>query len=122
MLDSRTVLVVEDDDNIARPLCLLLRQLNLNISRVASKADALCHLDARPPPDVVLLDVHLPDGLGTDVLRRIREQNLPVRVAVMTATTDSQVLREVLEMEPSELFLKPQDMGRLLSWVETQAA
>ena len=50
-------------------------------------AEALAALITRP--DFIVLDLHLPDGRGTQVLREIRERNILAKVAVTTGTIDA---------------------------------
>ena len=64
------VLVVEDDDRVARGLLTALRHAGYEVHRVATAADAL----RAAPADVVLLDLGLPDGDGLDVLRELRHR------------------------------------------------
>ena len=63
------LLVVEDDDGIAEPLVAGLRREGFDVDRVATGAAAL----AAPEPDMVLLDLRLPDMDGYAVARAIRE-------------------------------------------------
>ena len=64
------VLVVEDDDAIAEPLCKGLVREGYSVERVSTGAAAL----AAPPADVVLLDLGLPDVDGYEVCRVLRER------------------------------------------------
>jgi DNA-binding response OmpR family regulator len=73
------VLVVEDDDRVARGLLTALRHAGYEVHRVATAADAL----RAAPADVVLLDLGLPDGDGLDVLRELRHRP---GTAVITVT------------------------------------
>jgi DNA-binding response OmpR family regulator len=74
------VLVVEDDAAIAVPLEANLRAQGFEVERVATGKAAL---DAREP-DVVLLDLGLPDLDGTEVCRRLRATS-DVPIIVLTA-------------------------------------
>ena len=60
------VLLVEDDDGIAAPLTEGLVRAGFDVSRVTTGADAL----AAPSPDVILLDLGLPDTDGYVVCRQ----------------------------------------------------
>ena len=65
------VLIVEDEDTIAVPLAEGLEREGFEVARAANGAEAL----AAPEPDIVLLDLRLPDMDGLDVCRRLRERS-----------------------------------------------
>ena len=83
------VLVVEDDDRVARGLLTALRHAGYEVHRVATAADAL----RAAPADVVLLDLGLPDGDGLDVLRELRHRP---GTAVITVTARGEERERVL--------------------------
>jgi CheY-like chemotaxis protein len=77
------ILVVEDDDAVARVLDIILRRAGHTVTRAATIADARSSL-ARARPAVILLDMKLPDGSGLDLLDDLTEtpelQKVPVVV------------------------------------------
>src|SRR5687767_8516568 len=81
-----TVLVVEDDDAIAR---LLNLQLTTEGYTVVTAADGTAALKAvaAEPPDVVLLDVMMPDMDGWAVLRRIRAEEATAHLPIVMLTS-----------------------------------
>ena len=68
---KRSVLLVEDEQSIVEPLAAALAREGFETSVAATAADAL-ELAERTSPDVVLLDLMLPDGSGYDVCRELR--------------------------------------------------
>ena len=76
-------------------------------------ADANAYLDAHTP-DTILLDLMLPDGEGSTVLRRVRDGGLPVKVTVTTASSDPDRLDQVRALRPDSLLKKPLDIFELL--------
>jgi two-component system, OmpR family, response regulator RegX3 len=96
------VLVVEDDDSIAIPLVRGLEKEGFEIERVATGAAAL---DAEEP-DLVLLDLGLPDLDGLEVCRRLRARS-DVPIIVVTARGE-EVSRVVgLELGADDYVVKP---------------
>ena len=71
MVSRKKVLVIEDERPIAEPLADALRREGFDVHLAATAADGLEAFSAQAP-DIVLLDVMLPDGDGRDVLRQIR--------------------------------------------------
>ncbi len=72
--DAIRVLVVEDDPGIARSLALGLTRAGYSAQNVATGRSAL---SVSPAPDVVLLDLGLPDVDGIEVCRRLRRGPMP---------------------------------------------
>ena len=113
---AHSVLVVEDDARIRNGLITLLRIGGHGTVAAASVAEAVARLDAATPTHL-LLDLNLPDGAGTHVLRRIREQALPTRVALVTGAIDTALLEEARGLGVDAVFIKPPDWDKLLDWV-----
>jgi DNA-binding response OmpR family regulator len=106
--DRRVVLVVDDD-----PSVLLLCRVNLELDgfRVLEAADGATALElARAHhPDVVLLDLMLPDVDGWQVLRDLKDdpQLTEVPVVILTARTDDQDKVRSLTSGAAEYVTKP---------------
>ena len=79
-----SVLVVDDESVLAEMVSMALRYEGWNIATAADGAAAIAAARAERP-DVVVLDVMLPDMSGLDVLRRLREQHPRLPVLLLTA-------------------------------------
>jgi DNA-binding response OmpR family regulator len=101
------VLVVEDDDAIADPLTRGLTREGFTVTRVASGADAIGDDGlAAGHPDLVLLDLGLPDVDGHEVCRRLRTRS-QIPIIVITARGD-EIDRVVgLELGADDYVVKP---------------
>jgi two-component system, OmpR family, response regulator MprA len=75
------VLIVEDDENLAHVLAGDLKLAGYEVMNAKTGLAAL-EIAAREQPDVVLLDLGLPDLDGLEVARRLRADNAPVIIAV----------------------------------------
>ena len=101
----RTVLLVEDEDSITVPLreALAREGLDATVARTAAEALALAReLD----PDVVLLDVMLPDGSGFDVCRELRRAS-DVPILMLTARGEEADRVVGLELGADDYVTKP---------------
>jgi two-component system OmpR family response regulator len=78
------VLVVDDETVLAEMVSMALRYEGWNITTAADGASAV-EAARKVRPDVVVLDVMLPDMSGLEVLRRLREQNPHLPVLLLTA-------------------------------------
>jgi DNA-binding response OmpR family regulator len=94
---ARRLLVVDDEPHIGLLLRLQLesRGYELSLARSLFEARGLLAGDD-PPPDAILLDIHLPDGSGVDLLRELRDRPAfaQVPVLVLTAEGEERVLAE----------------------------
>lgn len=112
------VLVVEDDDGIAQGLCLALRQQGCASDVAAGVAQAWAALRAEAF-EMVLLDLGLPDGDGSEVLRRLRAApagGLPdaaTPVLIMTARDEVASRIAGLDLGADDYLSKPFDPGEL---------
>lgn len=84
----RSILVVDDDAAVRGLVVRILRSWGHSvISEAGSVAEALACADARRP-DVVLVDIGLPDGDGFSLTRQLRAKYLPLRVVVFSSDAD----------------------------------
>jgi len=104
------VLIVEDEDAIAEPLAEGLRREGFGVTRVATGQDAL----EAALPDVVLLDLRLPDIDGYEVCRELRARS-DVPIIVVTAKGE-EIDRVVgLELGADDYIVKPFGFRELLA-------
>jgi DNA-binding response OmpR family regulator len=104
------ILIVEDEDAIAVPLAEGLSREGFEVTRVANGADAL----TSPEPDLVLLDLRLPDMDGLDVCRALRARS-QVPIIVVTAKGE-EVDRVVgLEVGADDYVVKPFGLRELVA-------
>jgi two-component system KDP operon response regulator KdpE len=110
-----TVLVVDDDPAIQRTLAIGLRARGY---QVLPARDGRTAVEAvrEDDPDVVLLDLGLPDLSGVDVLRRIRKHS-QVPVIVLSARHGSDDKVEALDVGADDYVTKPFGMDELLARV-----
>jgi two-component system nitrate/nitrite response regulator NarP len=116
------VLLVDDHPMIGAALEMLLRGTDYEvIGRVRTVAEANSSL-ARHKPDLLLLDVNLPDGSGLDVLRRLSRSRARPKVILLTAGMDEAQLLAAAELDPEGIVLKTSDPGLLSESMEAVVA
>jgi len=91
----RNILLIEDEESISEPLSAALGREGFDVVTAATAADGR-ELFRAQAPDLVLLDVMLPDGDGKDVLREIRSAS---RTPVIMVTARGEELERVLGLE-----------------------
>ena len=111
------VLVVDDDETIRRTLRINLRARGYEVEEVASGRDALSTVEDAPP-DLVILDLGLPDVDGVEVLRRLRRTSR-VPVVVLSARHQSDDKVEALDEGADDYVTKPFGMDELMARVRS---
>lgn len=101
----KTVLVVEDEPKIARIVSDYLERAGFRALQAADGRSALAVVQ-RERPDLVILDLGLPDADGLDVLRRLRERS-PTPVVVLTARGEESDRIVGLELGADDYVVKP---------------
>ena len=107
------ILLVDDDRGIQRTVGPLLSSRGFDVEIAGSGAEALKAISARPP-DLVLLDLMLPDIDGVDVCRKIREQ-LSTPIIVLSARTAEAEKVEALDTGADDYVTKPFGSEELLA-------
>lgn len=107
------VLVVDDDVALSRALAINLKARGYDVATAATGKQALDVL-ARVHPDVVVLDLGLPDLDGIEVLHGIRGWNA-VPVVVLSARTTSDEKVDALDAGADDYVTKPFEMNELLA-------
>jgi two-component system response regulator RegX3 len=105
------ILVVEDEDAIAEPLVAGLRREGFDVDRAATGAAAL---ETSLRPDLVLLDLRLPDLDGLDVCRALRERS-GVPIIVVTARGEESDRVVGLELGADDYVVKPFGVRELIA-------
>ena len=115
MKESFSVLIVEDDFRVAE----INRKYVENMkgfyvqSTVNSGKEALSFLDmAKDPPDLILLDIYIPDVEGLDLLWKIRNGHRDVDIIVVTAAKEVATIQEAFRGGIFDFIVKPFDHER----------
>jgi DNA-binding response OmpR family regulator len=109
--DAFRVLVVEDDPGIGGPLVRGLRRAGYEASGVTTGRAALA---VTPAPDVVLLDLGLPDMDGVEVCRLLRRRSVPA-IIVVTARGEEGDRVAALDEGADDYVVKPFGLAELLA-------
>ena len=114
-LVKRRILLVEDEESITTPLVEALSREGFDAS-VAAAAAAALELAASERPDLVLLDVMLPDGSGFDVARELRKASR-VPIIMLTARGEEADRVAGLELGADDYVVKPFSARELVARV-----
>ncbi|MCU0480682.1 MAG: response regulator transcription factor [Anaerolineae bacterium] len=128
---AQSILVIEDDEDTAEMVCTLLETAGYEAASVGNGGVALDEI-AMMSPDLVLLDIHLPDMNGLEILKKVRSHSfLPMivmsgferdrdRVVALEAGADDFMSKP---FSPDELVARVKALLRRVDWMpkpETQ--
>ena len=124
--DARaTVLVIEDDQAVARMLRFCFRQAGFDVTEVCTGSEALRILQQEEPPHAAVLDLQLPDRQGgavLDWLRRSAERTTDSPVWVVMSALDREAAIERFGPLGSHFLSKPFDPWELVAILRTLLA
>ncbi len=114
-----TALIVDDEPNIVQLVRITLEDSRVQVLEAADGTTALDRAAAFRP-DLVLLDVDLPDVSGLEVCRRLREdaELAKTKIVMLTAAAQRDDVARGLAAGADEYLTKPFSPVRLLSLVE----
>jgi len=115
---SASILVVDDEQSIRRLLRTTLAGHGYRILEAASGQAALDML-ARERPDVVLLDLGLPDLDGVEVIRRLRGSSSRVPIIVLSSHNGEAEKVGVLDLGADDYVTKPFGMAELVARIRS---
>ena len=120
----RHVLVVDDDRVTLHFLKSVLEKANFRVTTAGDGREALERARRTGPdaPDLILLDVWMPEMSGLDVLARLRADGSHPRVVVMTSDDTPETLLQALRGEALHFVAKPIDADALVEMAETALA
>ena len=108
------ILLVEDDLSLADSLTTALRREGFTTNHVASGKAALLAVETEPP-QLVILDLGLPDMDGLDVLRQLHQGKKPLLVLVLTARNTTEDKVSGLNLGADDYLAKPFEMSELFA-------
>jgi response regulator of citrate/malate metabolism len=117
------VLIVDDDFMVAKVHAGFVSALDgfEVVGTASTGAQALAEID-RLRPDLVLLDVYLPDMTGLEILRRLRAAGSPVDVIVISAARDVESIRSAFHGGVLHYLIKPFDRATFEARLRDYAA
>lgn len=112
---SSKIMIVDDDDLVVRCMCKQLEEFGHQHFVTTTSAQDAVHLAVSEQPDVVLLDIMMPEVDGLEILQTLRETPATrfTPVLILTAATDAVTKREALKRGATDFLGKPVDSSEL---------
>ena len=108
------ILLVEDDLALSKALQVALSKQGHSVNAVTTGADAL-HVIHTEVPDIVILDLGLPDMDGVNVLKKIRQSQQHLAILILTARAELEDRITGLDNGADDYLAKPFEMTELLA-------
>ena len=119
-LAQTRILVVDDDDYLRSVLLDQLSREGIGKLEQADRAGRVADLVETFEPDLILLDVQMPDGSGFEVCASLRANGFRRPIVMLTAQTDEEDVIEGLESGANDYIRKPLRIGELMARIRTQ--
>lgn len=115
--NRKRVLVVDDDSELLNLVRVLLTRLNVESINAVNAASAAQILKTPPLPDLIILDMMLPDVSGIEFLKQIRSKSVfdAVPVLILSALIDPEQIRVALDAGADRYLTKPYIANNLIS-------
>ena len=112
------VLVVDDDEVICRTIGRVLESHGCRVRHATCGMDGLASVH-QEKPDLILLDLVLPDTNGPQFLEKLRKTHPDLPVVIITGYADSELMQEAVQYAPVMLLRKPVECELLVRTVRT---
>jgi two-component system alkaline phosphatase synthesis response regulator PhoP len=116
-MGSQEILIVEDDESIATGLALNLRLSGYTATVVQNGRAALEHL-TQHAPDLVLLDINLPEMNGLEIMRELRQAGNGTPIIMLSAREDEYDKVAALRLGADDYVTKPFGLAELMARVD----
>jgi len=112
------ILVVDDQKTVCYSIQRLLQSEGYDVITTTSGIEAISLVDSERP-DIVIMDVRMPEMDGLEVLKRIKERNPKIQVIMMTAFSTTEKAIEAIKSGAYEYLMKPFENDELLNCIES---
>ena len=111
-------LVVDDEPLIREMLNDILTDLEFNVIGQANNGASAIEKAALLKPDVVFLDINMPEISGLDALASIKTRNKDIIVIMVTANSDTSTVQQAVRTGADGYILKPFNANQIIRAVE----
>lgn len=116
-MSNATILVIDDEAQIRKLLNITLQSFGYNVTEAATAKEGIMAVSTHPP-DLVLLDLGLPDQNGHEVLKHLREwYSNPV--IILSVQSDEEDIVRALDHGANDYLVKPFRTGELVARIRS---
>jgi DNA-binding NtrC family response regulator len=115
--EKQKILIVEDDEKVLAFLARLLSAKGYSTLKAERGSQAI-HLAFIAKPDMVILDLSLPDCSGIEVLGRLKAMDESIQVVILTGYGSQEAARDAMEGGAFDFLTKPFEVGELCAVIQ----
>ena len=118
----KKILVIEDEEDLNQTLSFNLENEGYKVTPALKGSEALAILENESPPDLVILDLMLPDMPGLDICRHIRSKENLKNISVIIVTAKGEEVDRVVgfELGADDYIVKPYSVRELMLRIQAQ--
>lgn len=116
-LRALDILYIEDEEGVCKNIAEYLRRLARKVYIASDGVEGL-KLYSKFKPDIIILDINMPNLNGIELTKKIREKDKKTRILVTTAHTDKEYMIDAVELIISRYLIKPFNTSKLLRALE----
>ena len=117
MSNKQSVLIVEDESSISNFMAIILHANQYGVLKAENGKEALMMIQSYCP-EVILLDLGLPDMEGKEIIKKVREWS-EIPIVVVSARSDEKEKVEALDLGADDYITKPFSTSELLARIRT---
>ena len=110
------ILVIDDEESVRYSFHRFLTKEHHSVATAACYCKALAQMNRRRF-DLIIADMHLPDGWGIDILNEVAQRNLTTRVIIITAYPSNEIIKKSFGIEVTDYLIKPLRQHALINSV-----
>lgn len=114
---SKTAIVIDDDSDTVEIFSALLEERDVLVLAKGYNGKQAIELFSEHSPDVVFVDIMMPDGTGFHAIRNIRKINENAKIIVVTADVKSTTEEKLNDLNVNGIIYKPLDMDKIMQLV-----
>ena len=116
-MNKAEILIIDDEEQIRKMLEITLRTNNYNVTEATNGTDGLI-MASNHPPDLILLDLGLPDKDGITVLRELRDWHTGP-IIILSVFNNEEIIINALDKGANDYLTKPFRTGELLARIRS---
>ena len=114
----KSVIIIDDDEDIVQVFSYLLEQKHIKVVGKGYSGKDAVELYEKENPDIVFLDVMMPDGNGIYAIKKIKEINPNAKIVAVTADDRSLTQEKLEKLDIYAISHKPFDIKKIIQLIE----
>ncbi len=115
---KKTAIVIDDEPDIVEIFSDLLEERDIDVIGKGHNGKEAIDLYVANKPNIIFLDIMMPDGSGIHAIKKIRAKNKKVVVIAVTADNRSSTEEKLKELKVNGIIYKPVDMDSIMKIIE----